>query len=366
MSNHPTREQLIEYRDRTLDPAELVALDRHITACQDCRRNLGELNTPSSAAAVITAVRQSENEHLTYDQMDAWVEDQLDQSGRELVMAHIGLCKPCARQLEAYQSYAPVMSAPILTPARPVASFADRLRAFLRSPRLAMVATAAVVLAVLSPLVLVKRTETARREFADNLRGNGSAISPSTPALDTTALDALPSSVRGGAIAVLNAQASQRPAALTGLAPNADKTLDYPVSEVVEETQPNLRWDSFAGFYTVSVYDARHRLLAVSPMISETQWRVPMQLSRGSLYTWEVQGNGVKHDAAFRVLPQTQYNELIRVRASQPGPLAMGAVAESLGLLSLAQREFQAVAQQGSQSPNGAILLDRINSLRGR
>src|SRR5579883_2575194 len=99
MSNHPSRAQLIEYRDRALSPADLVAVDHHLTGCDECRRSLAELNAPTAAASMITALRQAEDEHLTYDQMDAWVEDQLDQSGRELVLAHIGLCKPCARQL---------------------------------------------------------------------------------------------------------------------------------------------------------------------------------------------------------------------------------------------------------------------------
>lgn len=365
MSNHPSREQLIEYRYGTLSPGELVAVDRHLAACPDCRTDLAALATHSSAAEIISAVRQAEDEHLTYDQMDAWVEDQLDQSGRELVMAHIALCAACARQLQAYQSYAPAMSAPVRTPAKPARSFAERVRAFLASPRIAAVATAAVVLAVLSPLILVKRTETGQREFAENLRRNGSALSPTNRALDTAELDVLPSSVRAGALAVLNAPTSQRPAALSDLPPNADAAVAYPVSEVIEETQPDLRWKPFAVSYAVRVYDSEHRLVASSPMLSQAHWRMPVPLNRGAMYRWEVRAAGKTHQAAFRVLGRSEWEQLARVRASHPGPLAMGAVAESLGLLSLAQEEFQELAKQGSQSQNGEMLLDRINSLRG-
>lgn len=365
MSNHPSREELIQYRNRTLSPHELVAVDGHLAGCQDCRRGLAELATPASAAAVLSGIRQAEDEHLTYDQMDAWVEDQLDQSGRELVMAHIGLCSACARQLQAYQSYAPVMSAPLRTPAKPAPTFADRLRALWANPRIAAIATAAVVLAVLSPLVLVKRTQTGQREFADDLRRNGSALSPTTPTLDTAELDALPSSLRSGAVAALNAPASQRPAALSDLPPNPDSNVKFPVSEVIEETQPDFEWKAFAASYTVSIYDSGLRLVAMSPALSETHWHTPVPLERGARYTWEVRAAGVTHRAAFRVLGRSESEQLARARASNPGPLALGAVAESLGLISLAQQEFETMAKRGSQSQQGAILLDRINSLRG-
>jgi len=366
MTQHPSREQLLEYRDRTLSPAGLVALDRHLAACPDCRSGQAELVALPASAAMVSAVRQAAEEHLTYDQMDAWVEDQLDQSGRELVMAHIGLCSPCARQLQAYQTYAPIMSAPVHVPATPAPSLAERLRSFFASPRIAAITMAAIAIAILSPLVLVKRTETARREFAENLRSNGPSQIPGLAAQDTAELDALPSSIRGGALATLNAPPSERPAALLGLPPNADAKVEYPVSEVVEETQPELRWRPFATSYLVSVYDSQHRMVAASLMLSDTHWRVPAQLERGARYTWEVQAGGMTHVASFRVLGQRDSEELARVRATNPGPLALGAAAESLGLLSLAQQEFLMLSKNGSQSQQGAILLDRITSIRGR
>jgi len=38
MRNHLSREQLIEYGDRTLSAADLVAVDSHLAACRDCRQ----------------------------------------------------------------------------------------------------------------------------------------------------------------------------------------------------------------------------------------------------------------------------------------------------------------------------------------
>src|SRR5205814_119181 len=68
---------------------------------------------PTAAVSLLSSVRDASSEHLTYEQMDAWVEDELDQTERELVVAHVGLCVSCAHQLRAYEQAAPAMSAPV-------------------------------------------------------------------------------------------------------------------------------------------------------------------------------------------------------------------------------------------------------------
>src|SRR5580700_8827287 len=115
MPEHLNEQQLKGYRDRTLALGELVAVDAHLGGCAPCRTALARLAEGKSAASVISGIDQARFRHLSYEQMDDWVEDRLEPADRELVMAHIGLCPPCARQLIAYQEYAPVMAAPIQT-----------------------------------------------------------------------------------------------------------------------------------------------------------------------------------------------------------------------------------------------------------
>src|SRR6202050_3446444 len=115
MPGHLSEYQLKGYRDRTLPESELVAVDSHLGGCDPCRNALARLAKRKSSQAVISGIDQARFRHLSYEQMDDWVEDRLEQPGRELVMAHIGACPPCARQLIAYQEYAPVMAAPIQT-----------------------------------------------------------------------------------------------------------------------------------------------------------------------------------------------------------------------------------------------------------
>jgi anti-sigma factor RsiW len=367
MPAHPSHEQLMKYRDRGLPPAELLSVDAHLGTCPDCRRGLAETANLASSNAMISAVREARADHLTYDQMDAWVEGELESSEREFVMAHIGLCPPCARQLQAYESYAPVMSAPVRIPPATPLTLVNRLRAFFSAPGTVALTAAAVAVAVLGPLAVIKRTESARSEFTASLR-TGNTTSSTTPSLDTAELDAVPSSLRGGAMAALDTQSSERPAALAGLSPNSDVNLDYPVSEVIVETTPELRWKPFArSFYVASIYNSQRILVARSPMILQTHWQPPVRLTRGAIYTWEVQAAGrglsVPRRASFRVLSQTGDQQLSELRAAHPAPLAMGAVAESLGLLSLARQEFEALKE--TQPQQGGLLLDHVTSLRG-
>ncbi len=341
-TTHISREQLNSYRNRALLPQELVGVDAHLARCQECRDELSAL--ASLSASTISAVREARFEHISYEQMDAWVENTLDSTERELVLSHIGLCAPCARQLQAYESYAPAMSAPIVTPAQPVASLGERLRAWLRMPQVAMIAAAVAVVAIVSPFM----------------------TRDSNQALTRAQLEALPDAVRGSAREVIDSNSAERPESLAGLAPNSDASLQYPVSEMVEERQPILRWAPFASSYSVSIFDSAGREVGHSGMINTTHWLVPTQLERGGEYTWRIQANGRTREASFRVLNESSEQKLDQARASGAGSLAIGAVAEHMGLLSLAQQEFQSAKREQPQSKDAAKLLDHVNELRGR
>ncbi len=344
MSTHLSREQMMKYRDRVLLPGELVAIDGHLGKCENCRHELTAL--AASSFSLTSAIRQAQSEHISYEQMDAWVDDEMDQTQRELVLSHIGLCQSCARQLKAYESYAPVMSAPIIVqPAQPI-SLADKIRAWFQAPQLAMAAAAVLAIAILGPLAM-----------RDSSRGLGR---------DIAQFDSLPDSVRNSAKEVVKENTAERPASLAGLAPNADSTLQYPVSEVIEERQPILRWKSFGGSYTVSVYDASHRQVAQSGMSSDTHWLVAAPLDRGEMYTWEIGWAGQTRQASFRVLGEADQAKLAEVRASKVGPMALGAVAQQLGLLSLAEQQFETLAKEKPKSQDAAKLLDRVIEMRGR
>jgi hypothetical protein len=299
----------------------------------------------NDAEAMLQSILNARSEHLTYEQMDAWVEDEMDQTGRELVVAHIGLCDFCAKQLSAYESYAPVMSGPIAIPAKLI-PFRERMRAAFVPKnagwaQIAMVALALVVV-ILAPIVM------------RNAHATGSGMS---------AFESLPPELRQGAQDVVNADAPLRPAALADLTPNVDPKIDYPAAEVEEETQPELHWLPFGAAYAVSLTDSNGNAVAQVTDLTATKWTVPVSLNRGATYSWEVRATNStdSHRGVFRVLGASEEQTLAQLRASGAGPLALGAVAEEFGLLTLAEHEFEEL-----KSPDRTKLIHNVNSLLGK
>jgi hypothetical protein len=304
--------------------------------------------TVVQARILLDAITLARSEHITYEQMDAWVEDEMDQTGRELVMAHVGLCTFCAKQLTAYEAHAAAMGAPVASPAQLV-PFWDRLRTSLKWPQFAMIALA-ITVAILAPKVI------------RNSRSAGTGVE---------SLASLPPSLREAARSIVDANEPLRPTALADLGSAAEPLVDSPVAEVIEETQPELRWKAFASAYAVSILDQSGHEVGQAAAVTAAQWTVPVSLNRGAKYTWEVRASnsgegGQVHRATFRVLGDSEEQSLTQLRASGAGPLALGAIAQQFGLLSMAQREFEQLAKDSPQSPDAAKLLGHVTSLRTR
>lgn len=372
MPEHLDQHQLKGFRDRTLAAGEQVAVDSHLGSCQHCRNALAALAEGTASKSMISGIDQARFRHLSYEQMDDWVEDRLEPADRELVMAHIGLCPACARQLIAYQEYAPVMGAPVRTSVYPVT---EKVRAkqpfwsFLKQPQYALAAAALVAFFIIAPLTRHSAPEQTGAILAPTSTTVESTLPPrNSPlidqALNATELDQLPDSLRAGAKEVLSDTVT-RPESLKGLQTSTDSTLEYPVSEVVEETQPILRWKAFGdSTYDVSLSYSRG-LISRRGGLKDTRWSPPSVLDRDRIYTWEVESAGVKHRGSFRVLGENQRRELEKVRAEHGSShLVMGAVSEELGLLTKAQQEFEAMAKDKTQSQQASKLLDRLGTLR--
>lgn len=367
-NQHLSREQLERYRDRALPPGELSAVDAHLGLCADCRNVLAASAPTGSVAALLAAIQESSSEHITFEQMDAWVDDTIDATVRELVSAHIGHCAACARQLQNYEQAAPAMTVPVIRmQAQPAQlataplSFRERVFAFMRSPQAAIATAALVVAAIVGPYLAMRNNSTGG-EAVITLPNNG------TPdPLDLTPLDSIPEGLKEGARAMLSSAEPLVPDALDGLKAPGGENVQYPVSETVVETQPTLQWSPFAATYSVSVSDASGAIIARAEGIAATEWRVPRLLNRGAIYTWTVTAEGRTETAWFRVLDNAEMNQLTSVRLFRSGsPLVMGVVAEQLGLMTLAERHFENLAQQNPNSPLAARLLQNTRAVRGK
>jgi hypothetical protein len=367
MPEHLIERQLQGYRDRTLALGEMMAVDAHLGGCQSCRTALSGLADKTATASVMAGIDQARFRHLSYEQMDDWVEDRLDPAGRELVMAHIGTCSPCARQLIAYQEYAPAMAAPIQT-MRVAAAVPQKASfwSFLKQPQYALGAAAVVAFFIVTPLTRHSSPEPVGAILAPTNTAVDSTIPEKNipllnEAVNVSELDSLPDSLRAGVKQFINApESAVRPAALKGLESSGGGMLESPVSEVVETTLPELRWKAFGDSYSVSLYDSRHVLISRRGELKETRWTPPSALSRDKVYTWEVEAGAQKYHGSFKVLGEAQLSELQKIRAEHGSShLVMGAVSEELGLLTAARAEFEAMGNE-----QGRKLASSVDGLR--
>jgi hypothetical protein len=103
LAHHPSAGLLAAYFQRRLRPAQLLALDDHVTQCGICRERLRD--TVAADHALVSLRNSVErdpapDEHLTAERLHAYVENRSDTIDCELAAAHLAICKLCQSQAE--------------------------------------------------------------------------------------------------------------------------------------------------------------------------------------------------------------------------------------------------------------------------
>lgn len=105
MSKHISTKQLEKYCEKALSPDELIQVDDHFFTCDACYRRLDELSRlPEKFTGLEvndSAVVQWKSDHLPYDQMAAYVDDESDAFDREIVESHMEMCARCAGEVDS-------------------------------------------------------------------------------------------------------------------------------------------------------------------------------------------------------------------------------------------------------------------------
>ena len=99
MRRHLTQQELDDYRRRTVRPADLLAINEHLASCDEC---YGKFSSKTSLTAAYDFARadladaeSEEIEHLDFDQVTAYVNDELGGIDREIAVAHLEFCSEC-------------------------------------------------------------------------------------------------------------------------------------------------------------------------------------------------------------------------------------------------------------------------------
>jgi predicted anti-sigma-YlaC factor YlaD len=172
MSEHLSDEQLESYARRAAPPTQMLALDEHLSACEGCRKKINDASSLQSAFRNLrtnlqTAARAAP-EHLTFEFLEAYVKNRVDELNREIVESHVELCSHCAKELSDLQAFAAMMDeAPVVT-GKEAAQESSAWQKFLAmlgfSSSLRFAGVAAAVLLILSgSLVIILKLNESRR-----------------------------------------------------------------------------------------------------------------------------------------------------------------------------------------------------------
>src|SRR5262245_2486204 len=116
MLEHLSNEEIEGYRKRAIPLTRLLDVDKHLSACETCRRRVKETSVAPSAVnnlkTSLHAAAQSAPDHLAYETMQAYVKNQADPLDREIVESHVELCALCAKELNDLQEFAAMMNEP--------------------------------------------------------------------------------------------------------------------------------------------------------------------------------------------------------------------------------------------------------------
>jgi len=234
----------------------------------------------------------------------------------------------------------------------------------IRTPQVVLMVLAGVAVAILGPYALYQAFPHPKAVRTQDLQTAARGID-----LDVSELDALPDSLRNGAMLLLTADPAEPPDSIANLAAATGENVLRPVSEAVEETQPILYWSAAFGIppYTVSIADERGQVISRAQGIQNTSWKVLTPLRRGGEYTWHVTVTGASEAASFRVLDDGQVMLWTAMQtAHQDSPLLIGLIAQQLGMLAIAEREYTALTKAYPDSNTAALLLNNVSELRNR
>lgn len=356
VKEHLTTEQLERYCQRQMSPAERLSLYDHIAACSGCQQRLSQsalldqqFNSLRKDLREVTAHKPL---HLSYEQREAYVDEETSQAETEIIESHIAICPQCAAEVRSLREFAAAMrsdaESEVVESKSPNSggwlSFLWLRPVWPSSGLQAAGLAALIALVILGGIIWLRRggsdnqaqvpqqrksvetaTENSHQDAGLQASANenpqrsaGSGHEANTSqillvlkdggkevALDRqgnlAGFEALTASSQQVIKAALTTQQIKRPPELAALAGRSIKLLEEsvagvpfalvsPVGAVALDERPTLRWHPLAGAssYRVSVLDADFNPVAESEQLSATEWRVSRPLKRGAVYTWQV------------------------------------------------------------------------------
>jgi anti-sigma factor RsiW len=407
---HLTEEQIHGFR--LLDADTLFAVENHLASCQQCRNRLAEIeNKKDRSATVDSYLQQSEPDHLLFEQLQAYIDDEMDETDQEIIESHLSLCSQCREDVADLQKTSlELTSRQIKKP-----SFGNQVLFLWRSPQYSAafkavsLAAAAAFVALLAGLIFRASTNDYQEKLNEAQQQNQKlqekvreleirnknlqqrATQTNSKPLLLSLLDgkeriemdqtgniygtgSYPKEYRDRIQEVIAKGQLQNPGWLNDLGSssatrgetNPDKkhfAVLAPVGIVVESDRPTFQWSAQkdALKYHVKIYDGRFQLVAESPELETLNWVASKSLERGKFYTWKVDAITKTEtisapvlpapEAKFKILEEEKLKELEQIRALAPDSHLLKAVAYTeAGLVEEAAKELEELRKANPDS----------------
>lgn len=380
MSEHLDTHGLERFIARTLPPDELLRAARHIGVCQSCRERIAHAERAGERIENLRVELSREakfvEQHIDYEQLEAYVDDTLDAVGREIARNHLAVCPSCEREAQALATLKEDLAHPHHAPPA-VSSLASarprqRLRDSLMSPRLGWAVAALVIVAAAVGLLLWQRSrapevvnsngehppevingnrhgpETVNKSSVnDNANGSTGGTTPHDDsanaqrketagpnpdvdpgvapyeavikrALETQRIDHAPvlKELVGRPSTLMSGEQGVE---LASGPEGVTFTLLQPVGTATLSNRPTFQWQPLAGAtsYQVHVLDADFNVVAESGPVRTTSWSPPTALKRDVIYLWQVSAakDGTVISAPAAPAPEARFKILTTSKA---------------------------------------------------
>lgn len=269
---HPSAEALARFRRGELDPAEMLAIDEHLAACDEC--------AAAPAADVEARWHQAlAGTHLTYDDIERRLDGRAGEDETAEFETHLASCAMCRDEWHDLQSVT-----------RP-----PRRRTWIRYAIAACIAGIVILILLLRPRPAPNAPPVVRRAPVPT----ETQTTPPAPPHDTfaEALRQIDPSLRTVAVALMDgtlpSEALLRSLRAGGggersIAPSpGELAVLSPVGVVVGDERPLFRWSGTPPF-TVEIFDERMQLLAATRRLDDTEWKATSALPRGKTLMWQI------------------------------------------------------------------------------
>jgi hypothetical protein len=344
-ATHPTPDQIDRYRTRSAAPDELLAVDSHLAECDRCYSWIR--GTSADQRITLSPVPSGESDHLTYEELERWVDGKSGPVERELIDAHTQVCDGCRGELADLIRVRDVQASAASTP---------------QTGRRFLVPIAAAIAAAFVGAFFVMRREPGPPPQPPPRMPQTSVPQPLPPS-------PVPTLAKPAVVRTLAGDSSP----LLGSADGKTFALIEPIGTRVIDPALEFRWRALPGAqsYSITIADAKSGAIAAHSSTSGTSWRPPHPLTRGRIYSWQVKAHRARDEVtaprppAPEALFEVASGELITEIGSWPGDhLTRGIRFAERGFLGEAERELTLARDAGDSSASG--LLAQVRSWRNR